>query len=57
MGVLKRKIKRHEELLALARELDIHYVPSRYPNAHPAVQPSCQDTPFKFLKQELNTLH
>jgi HEPN domain-containing protein len=39
MGVLKRKIKRREELLALARELDILYVPSRYPNAHPAGTP------------------
>ena len=26
---------RDEGLLALARELDRHYVPSRYPNAHP----------------------
>jgi len=28
-----------EELLAYARELDRHYIPSRYPNAHPAGTP------------------
>jgi len=27
------------ELLACARELDRHYIPSRYPNAHPAGTP------------------
>ena len=30
---------RGERLLSLARELDRHYVPSRYPNAHPAGTP------------------
>ncbi len=28
-----------EELLSYARELDRHYIPSRYPNAHPAGTP------------------
>lgn len=28
-----------EELLICARELDRHYIPSRYPNAHPAGTP------------------
>ncbi len=30
---------RREDLLSLARELDRHYIPSRYPNAHPAGTP------------------
>ncbi len=29
----------NEELLRYARELDLHYIPSRYPNAHPAGTP------------------
>jgi len=28
-----------EELMRCARELDRHYIPSRYPNAHPAGTP------------------
>lgn len=28
-----------EELLTCARELDRHYIPARYPNAHPAGTP------------------
>ena len=28
-----------ERLLASARELDRHYIPSRYPNAHPSGTP------------------
>jgi len=28
-----------DEVLRAARELDIHYIPSRYPNAHPAGTP------------------
>jgi len=28
-----------EELLTLARELDRHYIPSRYPSAHPSGTP------------------
>ena len=28
-----------EQLLSRARELDRHYIPSRYPNAHPAGTP------------------
>ncbi len=36
-----RKIGRDpdEELMRLARELDRHYIPSRYPNAYPAGTP------------------
>ncbi len=36
-----KKIGRNapEELLYCARELDRHYIPSRYPNAHPAGTP------------------
>lgn len=42
--LLERYFKRSggdvdQELLALARELDRHYIPSRYPNAHPAGTP------------------
>ncbi len=29
----------NEEILSYARELDIHYIPSRYPNAHPRGTP------------------
>ena len=29
----------NEELLKCARKLDMHYIPSRYPNAHPAGTP------------------
>jgi len=34
-------IRKHkdEELMNMARELDRHYIPSRYPNAHPAGTP------------------
>ncbi|QOJ79246.1 HEPN domain-containing protein [Infirmifilum lucidum] len=35
----KTGINSDQELLSCARELDIHYVPSRYPNAHPAGTP------------------
>ncbi len=28
-----------DEVLEAARELDRHYIPSRYPNAHPAGTP------------------
>jgi len=28
-----------EDLLHCARELDLHYIPSRYPNAHPSGTP------------------
>ncbi len=28
-----------KDLITCARELDIHYIPSRYPNAHPAGTP------------------
>ncbi len=31
----ERKGTRREDLLVYARELDRHYIPSRYPNAHP----------------------
>ena len=34
-----RGIAAEQELLTLARELDRHYIPSRYPNAHPAGTP------------------
>ena len=33
------KVQIREELLVHARELDRHYIPSRYPNAHPAGTP------------------
>ncbi len=32
-------IKPNEEIMSLARELDIHYIPSRYPNAYPSGTP------------------
>jgi len=32
-------VKLPNELLTYARELDRHYIPSRYPNAHPAGSP------------------
>ena len=35
----KKNIGKNEELLKYARELDRHYIPSRYPNAHPAGTP------------------
>lgn len=35
----KKGINPPEDLMASARELDIHYIPSRYPNAHPAGTP------------------
>lgn len=31
--------KPEDELLSCARELDRHYIPSRYPNAHPSGTP------------------
>jgi len=34
--VKKTEDRRAEELLNSARELDRHYIPSRYPNAHPS---------------------
>ena len=34
-----RGYEKREDLLTLARELDRHYIPSRYPNAHPAGTP------------------
>ncbi|WP_440060019.1 HEPN domain-containing protein [Thermogladius sp. 4427co] len=34
-----RGISISEELMVCARELDRHYIPSRYPNAHPAGTP------------------
>ncbi len=34
-----KNISVDEELLSLTRELDIHYIPSRYPNAHPMGAP------------------
>ncbi len=35
----RRGLEPSEHLLSLARELDRHYIPSRYPNAHPAGTP------------------
>lgn len=35
----KKNIKPPENLLEAARELDRHYIPARYPNAHPDVAP------------------
>ena len=35
-----------EELLGFARRLDKHYIPTRYPNAHPA------GSPFKYYDQK-----
>ena len=35
----KRGVAVDERLLASARELDRHYIPSRYPNAHPSGTP------------------
>ena len=32
-------VKPEEDLLRYARELDRHYIPSRYPNAHPSGTP------------------
>ena len=32
-------VEPNQELLTYARELDRHYIPSRYPNAHPAGTP------------------
>jgi len=32
-------VNREEKILSYARELDIHYIPSRYPNAHPSGTP------------------
>ena len=34
-----RGLEDEGDLLGLARELDRHYIPSRYPNAHPAGTP------------------
>ncbi len=34
-----RGLSASEELLNYARELDRHYIPSRYPNAHPSGTP------------------
>ena len=35
----RQHISGEGELLSLAGELDIHYIPSRYPNAHPSGAP------------------
>ncbi len=35
----KVSIEMDDKLLSYARELDRHYIPSRYPNAHPAGTP------------------
>jgi len=35
----RKREKYDENLLSLARELDRHYIPSRYPNAHPEGTP------------------
>ena len=35
----RKGLRRKEGLLACARELDKHYIPSRYPNVHPAGTP------------------
>jgi len=34
-----KNLSSREDLLQSARELDRHYIPSRYPNAHPAGTP------------------
>jgi len=34
-----RGLEPPKDLMVYARELDIHYIPSRYPNAHPAGTP------------------
>ncbi|WP_290899362.1 HEPN domain-containing protein [Ferroglobus sp.] len=35
----EKKGEKDEELMIHARELDRHYIPSRYPNAHPSGTP------------------
>jgi len=34
-----QKINIDKNIMSLARELDLHYIPSRYPNAHPSGTP------------------
>ena len=46
MGRVKDKTKIPAEILRIARLLDRHYIPPRYPNAHP------EGSPFEYYDAE-----
>ena len=46
LGRLKEKMKIPAEILRMARLLDRHYIPPRYPNAHP------EGSPFEYYDAE-----
>jgi len=46
LGRLKEKMKIPTEILRMARLLDRHYIPPRYPNAHP------EGSPFEYYDAE-----